>query len=351
MANNPISPVRAKGDAFTIGIVLGRASASAFRERVLYTEEYRALDTRWRRSGYLKALEAAARATYPRFVREIEGIAEGAGQDFDSIFLWNCRGDLRLPEDVSPATRAVAANGCTTLLLPAQGDSPAMIAHNEDGDQALLGACFWVEVEPDEGPAWASFMYPGMLPGHTFGVNEMGLVQTINNITAHDLQPGVPRHIICRAILDSRTLDDAAEILKRKDRASGFHHNLGEAKTRRLVSIEAPASGCAIREAVSPQGHANHLIFEDFAQLEQTISASSRDRQAAVDRVTAGQRLGQDAEVVLFDETVPIYKNGTIDRSQTLAMGVFALLVDRVEWSVHGAHNERDVLGGTVLVK
>jgi len=85
--------------------------------------------------------------------------------------------------------------------------------------------------------------------------------------------------------------------------------------------------------------------------LEQTISASSRDRQAAVDRVTAGQRLAQDAEVVLFDETVPIYKNGTIDGSQTLATGVFALSANRVEWSVHAAPNECDVLGGTVLVK
>ncbi|WP_245491540.1 carcinine hydrolase/isopenicillin-N N-acyltransferase family protein [Mesorhizobium sp. M7A.F.Ca.ET.027.02.1.1] len=33
-------------------------------------------------------------------------------------------------------------------------------------------------------------MYPGQLLGHTFGLNEAGLVQTVNNISAHDLQPG-----------------------------------------------------------------------------------------------------------------------------------------------------------------
>ncbi|RUV26814.1 C45 family peptidase, partial [Mesorhizobium sp. M5C.F.Ca.IN.020.32.2.1] len=201
MSYNPIPRICAKGDAFSIGIALGRATASGFREHVLPTEAFQALYARWRGSDYLQSLESAARTAYPRFVREIEGIAEGLEQDFDKVFLWNCRGDLRLPEHVSPKTKAIAATGCTTLLIPAKGDAPAAIAHNEDGAVEFLGACCWVEVEPDEGPAWSSFMYPGWLPGNTFGLNEAGIVQTVNNITAHDLQPGVPRQIICRAIL------------------------------------------------------------------------------------------------------------------------------------------------------
>ncbi|RVC86184.1 peptidase C45, partial [Mesorhizobium sp. M2A.F.Ca.ET.017.03.2.1] len=69
MSRNPISRVHAKGDAFSIGFTLGRATASGFREGVLPTEQYRALDARWRGSEYLQALESAARAAYPRYVR------------------------------------------------------------------------------------------------------------------------------------------------------------------------------------------------------------------------------------------------------------------------------------------
>lgn len=158
MSKNPISRVRAKGDAFSIGFTLGRATASGFRQRVLGTEEFQALYARWRGSEYLRALESAARAAYPYIVREIEGIAEGAGQDFETVFLWNCWGDLQLPEDVSPATKALATTGCTSLLIPREGDGAAVIAHNEDGAAKILGACFWVEVEPDEGPAWSGSM-------------------------------------------------------------------------------------------------------------------------------------------------------------------------------------------------
>ncbi|MER9020033.1 C45 family peptidase [Mesorhizobium sp. M0510] len=353
MSRNTITRVRAKGDAFSIGFALGRASASGFSEGVLRTEYYRALNARWRGSDYLKTLESAARAAYPRYVREIEGIAQGAGQDFEDVFLWNCRGDLRLPEGISPATKALAATGCTSLMIPGEGDGPAIIAHNDDGAAEILGACLWVEVEPDEGPAWSCFMYPGMVQGHTFGLNEAGIVQTVNNISAHDLQPGVPRQIICRAILDARSLDEAVGILKRKDRASGFHHNLGEAKTRRLLSVEAPASGFAGREVASPRAHANHLLFSEFDGLEQTITQSSRNRQETADRMIAEGALVGGAEAVLFEESAPIYRDTDRkcdDNIHTLATGVFALFPDRIEWRVHAAPDERDALSGTMRV-
>ena len=136
MSRNPITKVRAKGDAFAIGHALGKASAEALVTRVFATEEYRALDTQWRGSDYLGQLEAAARTSYPAYLREIEGIVAGAGQDFETVFLWNCRGDLRLPADVSPAVAEAATSGCTTIQTPAKDGAPAIIAHNED-DVAL----------------------------------------------------------------------------------------------------------------------------------------------------------------------------------------------------------------------
>ncbi|MCA1408849.1 peptidase C45 [Ensifer sp. IC3342] len=350
MTTNPIPRIRVGGDAFSIGFALGQASASSFRQRALGHERYRALNARWRGSDYVKTMEIIARAVYPRYVREIEGIAAGLEQDFESVFLWHCRADLDLPDNVSPATKAVAGAGCTSLLIPAQGDGPAIMAHNEDGSPDFVGACAWVEVEPEEGPAWSSFATPGALPGDTFGLNEAGLVQTINNITPNDHRPGVPRLITCRALLGARGLDEAVEILKRKDRASGYHHNLGEAKTRRLVSVEAPASGCVVREVASPRAHANHLVCHEFDSLNQTISASSRDRQEAADRMIAEGALAGGAEAVLFDETTPIYKNRQDESSRTLATSVFALFSDRVEWRVHAALDERDALSGTMRV-
>lgn len=353
MSRNPITRVRAAGDPFAIGHALGKASAAALTARVFATEEYRALDAQWRGTDYLAELEAASRAAYPAYVREIEGIAAGAGQSFETIFLWNCRGDLRLPEGVSRATEEAAASGCTTIMIPADGDRPAVIAHNEDGAAELLGVCLWVKVEPEGARAWSSFMYPGMLPGHTFGLNDAGVVQTINNIRAHDLKPGIPRQIVCRAILGSGGLDEAISILQRPDRASGFHHNLGEAGSQRLASVEAPASGCNVRWVGAPMAHANHLLEDAFTGLDQSITISSRARQGAADRMIAGGVLaGGRAEDILFDTLTPIHcdKDRRDDYAQTLATGVFEMHGDRVDWTIHAEPDERNALSGTVPV-
>lgn len=351
MSTNPIASVRATGDPFAIGHALGVASAAALVERVFQTEEYMALDARWRGTDHLAGLEAAARAAFPRYVREIEGIAAGAGQDFETLFLWNCRGDLRLPAGVSAATANLAATGCTSVMIPAAGDAPAVIAHNEDGAAELLGACMWVDVRPEGEPGWKSFMYPGMLPGHTFGLNTSGLVQTINNIRAHDLKVGVPRQLVSRAVLGCRRLDEAIGVLERSDRASGFHHNLGEAGSRRVVSVEAPASGCVARDITAPFAHANHLIFEEFDGLDQTITNSSRARQGGADRMIQDgtlTRLGPEG--VLFDTETPIHcdRDGRGDYSQTLSTVVFELHADRVVWRVHATAEPTPTLSGEV---
>ena len=349
-AHPPIRRVTATGDAFSIGHALGAAAAVDIRERVFVTEEFRALRDKWAGTSYLEALEQAARANYPQYVREIEGIAAGAGQDFETMFVWNCRGDLRMPDDVSPEVLLASASGCTSVMVPATENEPAIIAHNEDGAPEFLGYCFWVNVTPNDGVAFESFMYPGMLPGHTFGANTAGIVQAINNIRVHDLKPGIPRHVITRAVLGARSFDDAIDTLRRDDRASGFHHNLGEAGSQRLASIEAPASGCNVREVTAPSAHANHLIADQFTDTAQSITQSSEDRQRRAEEMVVE---GQGPEAILFERTAPVYRanDDGDDYSQTLSTGIFSLYEDRVEWTIHATPEARDSLSGVLKVE
>jgi len=354
----PITPITASGDSFTVGHALGQASARPFRNRVMATEEFKQLQQRWLNSSYLDQLEAAARATFPQFVVELEGMAAGAELDFKTVFAWNCRGDLRLPEEVSAREMADATDGCTTLLIPGDQTSgkPAVIAHNEDGAPEFLGGCFWVTVTPDDGTPYQSFMYPGMLPGHTIGVNARGLVQTINNVRVHDLKPGIPRQIICRAVLNSQTLDDAVSVLGREDRASGFHHNLGCAGDHRLLSVEAPASGCDVTQIKQPAAHANHLITNTFKDTAQEITRSSDTRQArSTELVTNPSSDLTKPEQLLFDrsdksQVVFRDRDGGDDYGATLTTGVFEIYPDHVDWTLHGSENELSVISGTTHV-
>lgn len=325
------------GDAYQIGRGLGEAAAGAFREIVPQLARYLALEREWAGSDRLRGLLGAARGAFPEYVREIEGMADGAGIDFESMFLWNCRGDFpgggdqQHPEDA----------GCTTVMLPARGDEPAIIAHNEDDQAELDGHCFLVTARPSDGIGFTSFYSPGLLPGHTFGVNDAGLTQTINHIRPHDQTVGIPRHLITRAVLGSASLDAALAILGRDDRASGFHHNLGQAGDGRLLSVEAPASRCVVHPVEAATAHANHLVFAECAGIPQETTESSlrRQRRAAA-LISEGALEGHDASVVLGDTgdpELPICRKrrGGTDTGYTLASAVFSITADRVDWRVH----------------
>lgn len=329
------------GDAFSVGHGLGVEGGRAIREVVLSLDDF-SFVTRWRGSDFARGLLAAARQAYPRYLRELEGLAAGAEVELDSLFLWNCRGDLPLPDD--PGTQAGDAlaaigEGCTTLLVPEQAGG-GVVAHNEDGAAALAGHCFLADVETEEGSAFTSFCYPGMLPGHSCAVSARGLVQTINHIRTREREVGIPRHFVCRAVLDAVDLEQALAILGRRDRAGGFHHSLAMAGDRRLLSVEAPGQGCFVREVTAATAHANHLLAAPFAQLAQVVTPSSKRRQERAEELLAA-RGGDDPAAILFDRgdaELPILRRGDgPDDGYTLGTAIFEVGRHEVAWRARGA--------------
>ena len=328
----------AGGDAYAVGRSLGEAAADALREVVPGLERFRALMREWSGTDRVRALEAAARAAWPQYVREIEGIADGAGVAFDAVFLWNCRGDLPVPENGN-RTRRTDGAGCTTLTIPPRGARPGIIAHNEDDRPELHGHCHVVDVRPDGAPGFVSFYSPGLLPGHTFAVNRAGLVQTVNDVRPEDRRIGVPRHLVCRAVLDCKGLDDALACIREADRASGFHHAIGCAGEHRLLSVEAPASGCSVVEVGAPRVHANHLLDPRFAHVPQVVAPSSRSRQTRAETlVEGGAADGGDPLCVLGDVGAPLpihrREKDAGDPGFTLATAVFRIADDGVAYEV-----------------
>lgn len=338
--------ITATGDPFAIGVAIGRAGAQAFHSVVRNLPRFHALQP-WLDSERLAEIEAASRRHFPEIMREVDGIAEGAAAEFREIFLWNCRGDL------PRAAGFTGAQGCTDIMIPADPASalPAVIGHNEDDSPMLAGHCFVATVKPQAGLAFASFCVPGQVPGHTFAVNQAGLVQSINNIRPHDLKAGIGRHIIARAVLNCESLAEARSLLERTDRAAGFHHNLGQTEDLALWSVEAPASGCEVLDVETPHVHANHLVSPQFASIEQDVTMSSRDRQSRASDLVRSGAVGRDPLRVLADAGgggLPICRRdrGGPDSGYTLATAVFELSRDGVAWRVYDDLSAPPVLEG-----
>lgn len=326
-----LTEFHAAGSAFDLGHRLGEFGRQAVNAKLRPLPLWRYLASL---AGTDKArqMQGLVRTQFPRFWQEIQGLAAGLQLPVEEVFLWNCRGDF---------TRVASVDGCTTVFgQTAQG---TLIAHNEDGLPQLRGDCAIVHARPDEGPAFISFIYPGSIPGHTFAVNEYGVVATVNNLRPAHIPVGLPRQILGRASLEARTLDEALASVSAGPRAGAFHHTFGQAGSSRVISVEASASGVAAIDITSPTGHANHMVNGALMGAEQVVTGSSGARQLRV-----SQLLGQPGRVfdanaalgILRDEhhrELPIYRCAADDPDDenTLATALFTLTPSAVEWRVH----------------
>ncbi|CAM8477047.1 C45 family autoproteolytic acyltransferase/hydolase [Klebsiella quasipneumoniae] len=332
-----------RGSAYAVGQQLGAFGREAWHTKIRQTALWQTV-TALKTAEQTQRMRAAVQAQFPLIWQELEGMAEGLQAPVDEVFAWNCRGDL---------VRSTS-DGCTTLA----GRSPEgalIIAHNEDGFPQLREECAIVSVTPEVGLAFTSFAYPGSLCGHTFAVNEKGIVNTVNNIRAVHRPDGMPRQIVARASLNAATLEEAVTLLSATPRAGAFHHTLGQMGDSRLFSVEATGSGSSVLELSTNGGHANHLIHPQLAAIEQIVTGSSASRQRRLDAwlATNPPLDGVTAKAMLSDQQdplLPIYRLSPDDPDEenTLATAIFTLSATRVVWQIFTLDRENAVLQGSV---
>ncbi len=330
--------IKASGAPFELGKQIGEAIRETVHQISIHNDEFKAAEDKWIGSDYIDQMIQKTTKYFPDLVQELRGIADGMQIDFERAFIWNCRGDLRWPDNISAKMAFELSEGCTSLLLPKSNAGYSLVAHNEDGSADYDGHCYWLQASPDHAPKFESFLYPGMIAGHSMGANAAGIIHTVNNIRVHDLKIGIPRHFICRAIMSCRNMNDVFALLKRADRASGFHHNIADAVEQRLYSVEAPASSTEIREIKDfPAAHANHLIYQKFETLAQSITTSSKVRQIRADELLrADTGTSPDPKQILLEakpdfEILRRPNDRGDDYGQTLATGIFTMLDQKID--------------------
>jgi predicted choloylglycine hydrolase len=315
------------GAPYDIGVQLGRFGAAIAHRYLIAQPSWRSV-LEFRDDAQVVAMRHLVERRFPTYWLELQGLAHGLALPFDDVFLWNCRGDVW----------AMAPDGCTSVQIP--GREP-VLAHNEDGDPGLRGHCALAHFKPANSKPFTAFVYPGSIPGHTFGATEAGLVQAVNNIRSRAVGAGLPRMLLGRAILDCASLDEAVRLLETSERAGAFHMTLAQRGDPRLISVEFTHLSCSVLNLVRPQCHSNHLVHRGMLNERQVITRSSRARQERSDTVIANVvHPGFDPLSILWDQEnseLPVYREHPYDPDgeNTLATAVFHVGADTLRWRVY----------------
>ncbi|MFS8056754.1 C45 family autoproteolytic acyltransferase/hydrolase [Rhizobium sp. BR 317] len=321
-----LSCIAIAGEPFEIGLQLGRHGADAAHAHLIRTHAW-AHVTGSKNHDQVQAARRLTETLFPHYFEELRGLAAGLELPLEDVFAWNCRGDIW----------AMSPDGCTTIQIP--GSEP-VVAHNEDGDPGLRRGCALATVRPSKGRAFTAFVYPASLPGHTFALNDAGLVMTVNNIRSRETGEGLPRMVVTRALLDCGSLDEAFERVKTAPRAGAFHLTLARSGEADILSLEFTHKHLSVQTVRSPSSHANHLIHAGIRAEQQLVTGSSNSRQERADAMIAEAGGNVDPLAILHDTTqsaLPIYRQqpDDPDNENTLATAYFKIGTDKVDCTIY----------------
>lgn len=248
----------------------GRQYGEAARDRILacrdgYEAAFRqAAGWSWERaSEAAQAFEPAIEKAFPQYLEEMRGVAEGAGVEFTDVLTLNTRTEV-----IWAATaREVAgqrASECTAFALLGSRTACGrpLVGQNWDWLARSSERLVVLEVEQEDAPNFVTVVEAGLLA--KFSLNAAGLAVATNAlVTAADRgAPGLPYHVVLRALADCEQLTTAVDTVQRHVRASSANYLLATGDDV-AVDLEAGPGGFDGVQAILPKGgaivHTNHF--------------------------------------------------------------------------------------------
>lgn len=212
-------------------------------------------------------LEAEIAAAFPAYVEEMRGIAEGAGLGFADVLTLNARTEVMWAATArqAAAMRAAHARECTAFaLLPGRtADRHTVIGQNWDWLLQGFDTVVVLEVEQDDGPNYVTVVEAGLLAKTS--MNSSGLAVATNALVTSDDRgaPGLPYHVVLRALADCHSMTDAVGVIQRHWRSSSANYLLAH-RDGVAVNLEtAPGDHSRVYPQLPAGGglaHTNHFL-------------------------------------------------------------------------------------------
>jgi isopenicillin-N N-acyltransferase-like protein len=261
------------GDAYACGFAHGQRFAREITDNIeTYLRRFAGSGL-----GREQALAEARRwyeaigAESASYAQEMQGIAEGAGQDEFAISLLNARYELAFTLFGQEASKKrdeallnAVTDGCTTFGLTPQAtaDRHNWLGQNWDWLEGVHGRTFVLEARRKDKPSFICLTEAG-IAGGKMGVNECGVGLVENGLaSSHDGRNPYrkPFHVRCRDVLDSDHLDGAVQMLTGTARTCSANFIIGQAG-HSIVDIEtSPDHASHLHPRDGMITHSNHFL-------------------------------------------------------------------------------------------
>ncbi len=260
-------------------------------------------------------------------LEEIEGIAAGAGRHVNEILALNSRTEIlppTYPGQPHPERQSIAAcnvaggipdwGECTSIAIrPAMSTTgTTLLAQNWDWLGSQRDALVLVRSTETDGSTCLTLTEAGMLA--KIGLNSHGFGVCLNILRSSDdgSKPGVPVHVLLRALLKRRSVDDAVAFASKLSFGASSNVLCADAGGKSAALEFSPRGLHVIRGEESGMQralcHTNHFIAAEAAKHQASLapSLSTYPRLERIETLAGAHRgkySAEDLQEMLRDES------------------------------------------------
>lgn len=194
----------------------------------------------------------------PELYEEVRGIADGSGQSFNDIMVFNLLDEFWVYID------DVSKHHCSGMGVPSINGSTGYIAQNMDIESYTEGYQMVMRLERmPNSPEQLILTHPGAIAFN--GMNEMGIGACMNTLMQLKASnKGLPVAFVVRRILNSTDKNDVLNFIETVQHASGQNYIIGI--RGEVFDFEASANKVVRFDPKNANGtvyHTNHPIVND----------------------------------------------------------------------------------------
>ncbi|KMY52866.1 hypothetical protein AC623_01785 [Bacillus sp. FJAT-27231] len=241
---------------------IGRKHGAEGKKEVLRSlETYESLfyeysQIRWDEAKELALKHVEAILQYDEdLIEEMEGVAVGAGVDFEDILALNTRSEIALSGKYTQF-----ADGCTAIGVMSPMSSEVIIGQNWDWKSSQAESLLYLDIEQTEKPSIKMITEGGIIG--KIGCNSAGLGVCLNALLTDKKSDRIPIHLGLRSVLNSYTYSEAILRIDGGLMAAAANFLIGSAEKQKemVMNVEVSPAGIDIEESENGYVvHTNHI--------------------------------------------------------------------------------------------
>ncbi len=266
-----------EGSAYERGIIHGEALKKHIPRMNLYTGMiryfgYTSFDLFAKDVLDNTSFLSTAKKWAPELIDEIQGIADGAKIEFNSMFVrqlieemgWysKLRASIENLDKLKDEFKTTTSQQCSALGVFDQSQGHPIIAQNADNSPAWVGLETLIHAkDPESAMEWYHITYPGLIGIYGMNNSSVGVCGNTLSPILKKNSNGLGALFVFRIIMNQKSLKDAVDIIQKIPHASGVNYIIGDG----TGVVDYECSPNQVKQFLPHQGstrlyHTNHPI-------------------------------------------------------------------------------------------